>query len=81
MKRSEMALIVNESEDVVFEEREYSLDLLHTFRSSEKYEKNSLSFFTFILPLFALVLMLSPKRFRGQVPKTNKPTTPKRTSS
>ena len=39
MQRSEMALIANESEDVVFEERECSLDLLHTFRSSEKYEK------------------------------------------
>ena len=28
MKRSEMALIVNESEDVVFKERESSLDLV-----------------------------------------------------
>ena len=39
MKRSEMALIANESEDVVFEEKECSLDLLHTFRSSEKYDE------------------------------------------
>ena len=39
MKQSEMALITDESEIVVFEERECSLDLLHTFRSSEKYDK------------------------------------------
>ena len=44
MKRSAMALIANESEIVVFQEEECSLDLLVSFSIKGKGTKNSRSF-------------------------------------